>query len=583
MTVDIRPADQKPETVPFDRHHFDFSPWSFWREASEDEKQHQLDLQAEFLQGRQDHHLGVDCFISELAAVQTELLDLGDRTYIAANAYVTGSVRAGRDCTINAFAVVRGDIRLGNAVRIGAHTSIIAFNHGTANVDIEMFRQPIISRGIVIGDDVWIGSHVVILDGISVGDKAILAAGAIVTKDVPAGAVVGGNPARVIKSRFAASETTSLGGPDHDRLGERLASFANAARAQASTVLERCWATDVPGGLFLDKPGATPTVRAQCDAIEISMLLLGRPPEQLSSDEQKKRLLAMQDPVTGLVPPMGLDGRSIEQPLDLDNSDVAYHVECVGYALDLLGARFAHPVQAIADISAPDIVGFMNTRSWGQRAWSAGAAVDTLGTGMLWNLEHGIPGAHGAVESYFGWLFTHVNPATGMWGTPSQDDGLLQIVNGYYRATRGSFAQFGIPLPFAQRAVDTVLAHSSDTRFFDRARQNACNVLDVAHPLWLLRAQTGEYRSAEVVALASRLLDDALSHWTEGAGFGFHAPAVDGARTGAAIPGLQGTEMWLATIWLLADLVGASDNLGYRPRGIHRPEPARRLDFLPAS
>lgn len=45
-------------------------------------------------------------------------------------------------------------------------------------------------------------------------------------------------------------------------------------------------------------------------------------------------------------------------------------------------------------------------------------------------------------------------------------------------------------------------------------------------------------------------------------------------------PGLQGTEMWLAIIWYLADLVGSAEALGYRPRGVHRPEPAFRLPKL---
>jgi hypothetical protein len=134
-----------------------------------------------------------------------------------------------------------------------------------------------------------------------------------------------------------------------------------------------------------------------------------------------------------------------------------------------------------------------------------------------------------------------------------------------------------VPLPYPERAVDTVLAHSRDARFFDRHRLNACNVLDVAHPLWMLRSQVGDYRSGEVRALATRLLDDVLRNWIDDRGFGFHAPAADGGLTGDAVPGLQGTEMWLATIWLLADLVEVSASLGYRPRGIHRPEPARVL------
>ncbi|WP_243065086.1 DapH/DapD/GlmU-related protein [Humibacter sp. RRB41] len=564
-------------TSPFDRHHFDFSPWSFWREASEEERDRQRGLQAEFLSSRDDHRLGEDCFISELAAVQTDALELGDRTYIAANAYLTGRVKLGRDCSINSFAVVRGDIQIGDAVRIGAYTSIIGFNHGFDDVETEIFRQPHTSKGVVIGDDVWIGSQVTILDGITVGEKAVLAAGAVVTKDVPAGAVVGGNPARVIKSRFASS--TSTVSKEGGALSERVTAFAERARAQAPAVLARSWPAEISGGLFVDKPGADPTVRAQCDAVEIGVLLLGSPPEQLPADEQRLRLLSFQDPATGLVPSMDATGRLVGHPLGLDDGDAAYHVECVGYALDLLGTRFGHPIRAIADLTAADVVEFMNSRSWTTRAWGAGHDVDALGTGLLWNLEQGVASRPGVLEAYFGWLFTHVDPSTGMWGTPRAEDGLLQIVNGYYRATRGSFAQFGVPLPYPERAVDTVLAHSRDARFFDRHRLNACNVLDVVHPLWMLRSQVGDYRSGEIRVLATRLLDDVLRNWVDDRGFGFQAPAVDGGPTGDSVPGLQGTEMWLATIWLLSDLVGVSASLGYRPRGIHRPEPARPLDL----
>ncbi|WP_431075144.1 acyltransferase [Microbacterium phyllosphaerae] len=571
--------------LPFDRTHFDYSPWSFWADASDEQKQRQLALQRALVGARPDHVLGDRTFISELAAVQTDTLELGDRTYIAANAYVTGKVRTGRDCTINPSAIVRGEIRMGDAVRIGAFASIIGFNHGFADTEVEIFRQPLTSKGIVIGDDVWIGSHVTILDGITVGEKSILAAGAVVTKDVPAGVIVGGNPARVIRSRFAsatAEATPQPLEPKPEPLSGRLARFASTARVQAPAILARSWNPQVADGLFSDRPDAAPTVRAQCDAIEISSLLLGRAPDQLPVDAQIVRLQSYQDPETGLVPSLGVDGL-IETPTpgaDLNDGEAAYHVECVGYALDLLGARFPHAIRSVVEMSGDDVVGFLGSRSWRTRAWGAGHDVDALGTALLWNLDHG---ERGAFEAYFGWLFTHVDPVTGMWGHPRAEDGLLQIVNGYYRLTRGSFAQYGVPLPYAERAVDTVLAHTRDARFFEPESLTACNVLDVAHPLWLLRPQTGSYRSDDVRTLASSLLDAALGNWVDGEGFGFQAPSSASGLTGPSAPGLQGTEMWLSIVWLLADLLGESEALGYRPRGIHRPEPARGIpldDFV---
>nr|WP_256435106.1 acyltransferase [Deinococcus sp. JMULE3] len=127
---------------------------------------------------------------------------MGARSYVAAYAYVTDEVTTGDDCTLNPYAVVRGRVRMGSGVRIGAHASIIGFNHGFADPHTPVFQQAETVRGIEIGDDVWIGSSVTILDGVRVGSHTILAAGAVVTRDVPDYAVVGGSPARILKSRL---------------------------------------------------------------------------------------------------------------------------------------------------------------------------------------------------------------------------------------------------------------------------------------------------------------------------------------------------------------------------------------------
>ncbi|MFP3464285.1 acyltransferase [Leifsonia sp. SIMBA_070] len=531
----------------------DYSPWRFWAEADESRQQRQREALQEL--GRRPHHdIGDGCFVSELAAVDNDELRLGDRTYIAAGAYLTGSLRAGADCSINPYTVVRGRVELGDGVRIGAHTSILGFNHTMSDPDLPVFRQPLTSAGVRVGDDVWIGSHVVILDGVTVGDRSVLAAGAVVTKDVPAGAVVGGNPARRIRWRIAPADAA----PEPGDLPSRLAAFADRARGQGHAILERSW--DADRRLFVDRPGTTPSVRAQADAIEIADLLIGSAPPQLAGDEQAARLRGWQDPATGLVPSLLPDG-SPAGPAELDG-DSAYHVLSVGYALDLLGSVFPHPLTLVTSSSAADLASFCDALPWEAQAWNAGAWVDALGTAVLWSDHRGDTLPSGLREALFGWLVTHADPATGMWGRVATDGSRLQLVNGFYRATRGTFAQFGVPLPYPERAVDTVLAHVQDVRSFAEDRHDACNILDVAHPLWLTRGSG--YRRVEVDQTARRLLDAALERWVDGEGFGFRA---------GTLPGLQGTEMWLATIWYLADIVGAADALGYRPRGVHRPEP----------
>ncbi|WP_239452093.1 hypothetical protein [Frondihabitans sp. PAMC 28766] len=142
-------------------------------------------------------------------------------------------------------------------------------------------------------------------------------------------------------------------------------------------------------------------------------------------------------------------------------------------------------------------------------------------------------------------------------------------MNGYYRLTRGVHAQFGLRPPDPDGAARTALAEGADARHFEGPGYNACNVLDVVHPLWLSAHYSDKTRS-HGEAWTRRHLAKILDRWHDGEGFAF-APDHPGE---AGTPSLQGTEMWLATIWLMADYLGMSEAVGYRPRGIHRPEPA---------
>ncbi|MEU0387267.1 acyltransferase [Streptomyces chartreusis] len=546
---------------------FEHCPWLFAGQASDRQRAAQEQRQKRLFAGPGEVRLGEDCFVAETAAVYPDVLHLGDRSYIAAQAYVTGEIRTGADCTVNPFTVVRGTVTLGDGVRVGAHTSLLGFNHGSAP-DLPVHRQPVTSRGITVGDDVWIGSHVVVVDGVTIGDHCVIGAGAVVTKDLPAWSVAAGNPARRIRDRREPRGARRPARPE--ALAEELRAFADTARTQATDLLDRSWRPDT--GRYADRPGTAPTVRAHCDAVEIADLLLGDVPPHLTAPEHVERLRALQDPATGLVPEYGAPA-PLPGPAGPPDGDCAYHVLCVGYALDLLGGSFAHPVHAVRTTTADRLVRHLGELPWTDRAWHAGAWVDSWATAAHWNLRAGgEAAAPGALEALFGWLHTHADPWTGMWGSPTRESGRLQMVNGYYRLTRGSFAQFGLPVPYPERVIDTVLDHARDPRHFTPGRENACNVLDVIHPLWLCARQT-THRGEEARAWAASQLSAALGRWHPGRGFGF-GPTSDGTGPGRE-PGLQGTEMWLAIVWLLADLVGLADVLGYRPRGIHRPEPAR--------
>ncbi|SOD59021.1 transferase hexapeptide (six repeat-containing protein) [Streptomyces zhaozhouensis] len=566
----------------------DYNAWLFWQRADEDRRAAQLARQKAVLAGVEGE-LGARCFLSELAMVQPTSLRLGADCYVAAHAYLTGTVVAGDHCSVNPFAVLRGTVTLGNGVRIGAHASILGFNHGM-EPDRPVHRQPTSERGITIGDDVWIGSNAVLLDGITVGSGAVIGAGAVVTRDVPEWAVVGGNPARVIRDRRVPKAARR---DPRAQLAGRLAAFADRAREQADAVVARSWEATAPApdgastGRYLDAPDAPPTLRAHADAVEITALLHGRAPEQLPVEEHVRRLRQGQDPVTGLTAPLDADGRPGPAPAGFgSDGDADYHVLSLGYALRLLGSDFAHPVGAVAALDADALVRVLAGLPWRERGWGAGAGVDALGTAFHWNLTLDPAGpdhTRRQLDVYFGWLLTHCRPGTGMWSEERAADGLLQPVNGYYRASRGSFAQFGLPVPYPERLVDTVLRHAADPRHFGPGRTTSCNVLDVAHPLWLAARQVPAYRADEVAAWATGQCGPLLERWVEGEGFPFRFPSPGGPVGRDQRPGLQGTEMWLATLWYLADLAGVAESLGYRPTGVHRPEPATQLGATPVA
>ncbi|HEY7985617.1 MAG TPA: acyltransferase [Methylophilaceae bacterium] len=94
-----------------------------------------------------------------------------------------------------------GEIRIGDHVMIGPNTVIRSSGHRYDRPDIPMVEQGHKPGKITIGDDVWIAANVVILPDVKIGSHAVVAAGAVVTHDVPEYAIVAGIPAKVIRNR----------------------------------------------------------------------------------------------------------------------------------------------------------------------------------------------------------------------------------------------------------------------------------------------------------------------------------------------------------------------------------------------
>ncbi|HEY2602044.1 MAG TPA: acyltransferase [Thermoleophilaceae bacterium] len=103
----------------------------------------------------------------------------------------------GQECTISAFQ----HVSIGRECVIADRVMLIDFDHGVVEVERPIRLQGIYKRDTRVGNNVWIGYGACILRGVTVGDNAIIGTNAVVTKDVPANAVVGGVPAELIRMR----------------------------------------------------------------------------------------------------------------------------------------------------------------------------------------------------------------------------------------------------------------------------------------------------------------------------------------------------------------------------------------------
>jgi acetyltransferase-like isoleucine patch superfamily enzyme len=120
---------------------------------------------------------------------------LGENTYIKEGCYIDaygGFVNIAGYCAFgqNAFIHGGGGVTIGKYVIAGPSTCIIASNHRYGSIELPTMLQGDRCEGIRIGNNVWLGSFVIVLDGVTIGDNAVVGAGTIVTRDVPPGSLI---------------------------------------------------------------------------------------------------------------------------------------------------------------------------------------------------------------------------------------------------------------------------------------------------------------------------------------------------------------------------------------------------------
>ncbi|MDD3428603.1 MAG: acyltransferase [Oscillospiraceae bacterium] len=488
----------------------EYLPWDVQQRDTPQQRTVQAALRS------QGSAFGENCFISQLAHLHDTKFTMGAGCMIGADALTRhADITCGKNCTINTFAYLQGNIVMGDDVRIAPRVNIIADNHKHQDITKTIVSQGTAGKGIKIGNDVWIGAGATVVDGLTIGSHSIIAAGSVVTKDVPDYVIVGGNPAKIIKNRI------------ENYFEKRLAAFVEKVQAQLETVVE----AHAQNGSYVDTSVNQAAVRASCDAAEI---------------------LAMFDKTPALMPVE----KQIENLQQQQTQEIDYTVLCIGYALEVLGSHVSRPYEAAQCLTGQSLIDWLEQFKWDGDVWHAGHCIDCLSTAFYQNKAHFNIDAD--LDTLFNWLDSHANKDTGLWGSGVSMD----TVNGFYRLTRGSYAQFNRPLPYCEKAIDTILNHAQNPAYFEGENGTSCNVLDVIHPLWLCKRQT-DYHYDEGRSWAFLWIDKILENWTDNKGFSFDLIKQDN-------PTLMGTEMWLSILHLLCDYIGIAHLLPYRLCGVHR-------------
>lgn len=129
------------------------------------------------------------------------LQSCGKKLRVKSGAEISPNSTVGYDSELGTRCIIQANVAIGDHVIMGPDVKIYSRNHRADRIDIPIQKQGDIELTTTIGNDVWIGANVIITAGVTVGNHCILAAGSVVTKDVPDYSVVGGVPAKILKNR----------------------------------------------------------------------------------------------------------------------------------------------------------------------------------------------------------------------------------------------------------------------------------------------------------------------------------------------------------------------------------------------
>ncbi|WP_274476444.1 acyltransferase [Mangrovimonas aestuarii] len=133
--------------------------------------------------------------------VKHYLIQCGKSPRVKKGAEISPNATLGDDSELGTRCMIQANVHIGDNVIMGPDVKIYSRNHKFDRLDIPIQKQGKTYYETFIGNDVWLGANVIVTAGCKIGNHVIVAAGAVVTKDVPNYAIVGGVPAKILKYR----------------------------------------------------------------------------------------------------------------------------------------------------------------------------------------------------------------------------------------------------------------------------------------------------------------------------------------------------------------------------------------------
>lgn len=500
-----------------------------------------------YLRKNKNYNLEKSIFISPFARIYFKKLYVGYKSYLAANVVGRGYLHLGANSTVNHGVEIIGKVYIGNNVRIGSGTKIIASNHTISDPYIPIHHMQTKGKGIIIDDNVWLGANVIILDGVKIENNVVVGAGSVVTKNIEKNSIYAGNPAILKRKRYV--NNIYLYSKINDSI-ETLSEKSDYIKFKVENIVSSSYNKKINKIKSFNHINGKYdyNLRHLCDFIELYEGL------NLQWPESFKEKGAFIDELIKIQSKENFIYKEYRK-LRFKNKELSDYNK-----LALLNVLHIYNIKIddnkLTSQKAKIDFHILNTNVWKDDFWLAGSKVDNLIT-----VAH-MSGMKDYVSQKIIEINDKIKDKIYTLDEYSDKKEILYYINGIYRIMR-SYNQIGNKSIIKNSELmkinyNLAIKNYYNNDEFSDEMFNACNVLDTAYIIYMgIKIGLEDKNEGKYILL--RILDMCILHIDKGLTFDLNS-----------IESLQGYEMWLSIINICCKALAPDYKFIYDPKGIHK-------------